>query len=409
MAFTRAYPDLTQDLASQFAGIFRRDGAEVEIREDEGSYTVTVKYGDTPSSGIAGGVVTGTSVTGGELQDLVRALRNSQELTEQQKIVCLAQWIIESNHGKSDLARLHKNYGGLKYRARMQGIATPVDYHASDGVDVYCKFGSDEEFVKGYWHFIASGPYDGWEQFKNDGAAYLRHIAPKYAADPGYVQKVLNRFEAARGLLELSSSVTPPSVVQTGDFRLAVIVGHNSVAQGAGAVAPISRHEFAFNNEVADHMVAEAPHYNLEARRFNRVHQGSYSAEIAAVYRQADDWGADAIVELHFNALNAESNGTEMLFSHTSKRGKELASRLVQEVGTLLKLKLRGGDGLKPLQPGARGYSSVVASKAPTVLTEPFFGSNKNDCVAMAAAGEEALARAYLRAVRDWATNEATA
>ncbi|MGO4842651.1 hypothetical protein AB4144_61315, partial [Rhizobiaceae sp. 2RAB30] len=90
-----------------------------------------------------------------------------------------------------------------------------------------------------------------------------------------------------------------------------------------------------------------------------------------------------------------------------STRGRKLGLNLVGEVGALLGLTIRHGNGLKAPQPGDRGYASVVASAAPTVLVEPFFGSNRNDCLRVAAAGEEALGRAYLRAVRDWVTAEA--
>ena len=43
-------------------------------------------------------------------------------------------------------------------------------------------------------------------------------------------------------------------------------------------------------------------------------------------------------------------------------------------------IKLRS-NGLKPLTSTSdRGYASVFYPKAPTILIEPFFGSNKEDC-----------------------------
>lgn len=107
------------------------------------------------------------------------------------KVVTLAQWALESNWGASRLSTEHHNFGGLKYRARMKGYAEPVDYEAHDGRDTYCHFDNYEEFIKGYWHFIQSGPYDGWKDYGGNSLGYISHIYSKgYAADPSYVVKV---------------------------------------------------------------------------------------------------------------------------------------------------------------------------------------------------------------------------
>ncbi|MER8608687.1 glucosaminidase domain-containing protein [Mesorhizobium sp. M1233] len=421
MAFTRFYAGLSAQQASDFAEIFTRDGATVLTTEDEGTFVLQVTYPDTIVTGNLPGAPTGSAGAGSASPTsagaaapptpdtswgrLILALRNAPDLRAQQKIACLSQWIVESGRGTSTLGRQYLNFGGIKYRARMEGYATPVDYTASDGEGVYCRFASEEAFIRGYWHFIASGPYEDWEQFRDSAAGYLRHVAPKYAADPQYLEKVLSCFAEAEGLLAGTGAGEAGQVPSRSSFRLAIVVGHNSVGQGANGVAPISRPEFQFNNAVADRMMEEAAHYNVVAKRFNRVHQGSYNEEIRTVYREVDGWGGNCALELHFNALNAESTGTEMLFAVGSTKSRALATRLVSESGWL-HLKLRGGDGLKPLQAGDRGYSSVVASRAPTVLTEPFFGSNPRDCLAAASAGEAGLGRAYLRAVRDWATND---
>jgi N-acetylmuramoyl-L-alanine amidase len=56
------------------------------------------------------------------------------------RAVTFAQWLLESGRGTSDLAKLHYNFGGLKWRPEMAGYATEIQYDASDGVDQYCKF-----------------------------------------------------------------------------------------------------------------------------------------------------------------------------------------------------------------------------------------------------------------------------
>ena len=44
----------------------------------------------------------------------------------------------------------------------------------------------------------------------------------------------------------------------------------------------------------------------LELKKFHRVTGGGYSTEIRRVYRLVNDWGADASMELHFNAASQE-------------------------------------------------------------------------------------------------------
>lgn len=107
------------------------------------------------------------------------------------RAVTLAQWALESGRGSSDLAKDHFNFAGLKYRERMQGFARPVDYPASDGTATYCAFDSIPAFIAGYWHFIKSGPYEGYDAFANDPIGYIGHLkAKQYAGDGNYVQKV---------------------------------------------------------------------------------------------------------------------------------------------------------------------------------------------------------------------------
>nr|WP_237681833.1 glucosaminidase domain-containing protein [Agrobacterium vitis] len=177
----------------------------------------------------------------------------------------MSQWIVESARGTSDLAKDHLNFGGIMYRDRMEGFATPVTYIGSNGLTtVYCKFASVDAFIKGYWHFISSGPYDGWNQYTEDAAGYIRHIGGKYVQDPQYVTKVQALFKEALELLGASTSAT--DFIQAGakTTRLAVVVGHNSVSPGAYAVSPLDINEYAFNTKVADGMVAEAGEFNIE-------------------------------------------------------------------------------------------------------------------------------------------------
>ncbi|MGO4838044.1 glucosaminidase domain-containing protein, partial [Rhizobiaceae sp. 2RAB30] len=229
--------------ARQTATMFREDGAAVEISEDDGAYILRVTYPDalvSSGSGVVnlppvqpGGppappVALGAGAT--PWQRLVAALQARQDLSYAQKVACLSQWILESARGTSELVTRHLNFGGLKYRARMAGFATPVDYQASDGEDSYCKFTSEDAFITGYWRFISSGPYDGWETFKDNSAGYIRHIAPNYAGDIAYVTKVLSLFDEAQTLLGV-----PAGIESLGDVAGGEIPSGGAAASPSGA------------------------------------------------------------------------------------------------------------------------------------------------------------------------------
>lgn len=407
MKVSKKYTIAEAELATEFAEIVKNNGASGEIEQTATGYIVTVTFDyepqpDTPANGATTNIAEGSG-----WERLIAAYSVFPDTPPQLKTASLSQWILESGRGTSDLARDHLNFGGLMYRDRMAGLATPVTYTGSDGLKTdYCKFTSVDAFIRGYWHFISSGPYDGWDQYSEDSAGYIRHIAGKYAADPEYSAKVQSLFAEAQKLLGGTAPTEAPTILPTG-AKLAIVVGHNSVSPGAHAVLPLDVYEFAFNTKVAEGMVAEAAEFNIEAKKFHRVATSSYSKEIETAYSAVAEWKPDAIVELHFNSFNAASAGTEMLFRAGDNRAREFALKLVAETHDLLNLPLRHSDGLVAATNGDRGYKSLSAIPSiPTVLTEPFFGSNPTECAVVAVIGPVGLGRAYLRAARDWIVAE---
>lgn len=133
---------------------------------------------------------------------LVCALKESKQNPALKSIV-LAQWILESGRGNSDLAKKHYNFGGLKWRKEMVDHGTPVSYQAHDGRTEYIKFKSPEAFIKGYWHFIGRYPYKGWEKYKNDPHGYIEFInRAGYTPPTSYYRKVIRLETEAKTLLK---------------------------------------------------------------------------------------------------------------------------------------------------------------------------------------------------------------
>jgi N-acetylmuramoyl-L-alanine amidase len=157
----------------------------------------------------------------------------------QLKAVTLAQWLLESGRGTSDLAKLHYNFGGLKWRPEMGLFATKIRYQAHDGADDYCKFASLESFISGYWAFIGRPPYSGWEQHVATGEDYIRYIGKTYTPKPSYPDDVLGLVAEAKALL-FDGAASNGSVASSGKKDIGTIIldpGHGGNTNVAGSSA----------------------------------------------------------------------------------------------------------------------------------------------------------------------------
>lgn len=180
--------------------------------------------------------------------------------------------------------------------------------------------------------------------------------------------------------------------------KIAIIIGHNSKAPGAVRVSD-GKPEYVWNSALAARIraIATAEGRGADVRVFLRQPGLAYTREIDSCYAEVNAWGADVALEFHFNSAAASSaTGTEMLYAEGSTAGKALATRLQAAAVAALGLKDRG---LKPLARTARGGRSVWAARAPAVMTEWYFGSNRADCAA-ADANFERLACAVWGAVK---------
>lgn len=119
----------------------------------------------------------------------------------QLRAITIAQWTLESGYGQSKLAKDHLNFAGLKWRDEMQGYATPVEYAAHDGKELYCKFDSLHDFVIGYFHFLDRQPYQGWRNHTASAEDFINFIGPRYTPTHLYAQNVLSLLPKAEELI----------------------------------------------------------------------------------------------------------------------------------------------------------------------------------------------------------------
>lgn len=170
----------------------------------------------------------------------------------------------------------------------------------------------------------------------------------------------------------------------------AIVVGHTANSPGAAGATPIGAPEYAWNKDLARRIEAECGSRGVEVRTFFRDGVG-----IAGAYGQVEAWGATCVVELHFNAFNRTTAGTETLYDADRHPGsKGWAERLQQAMLAVYARPGGTGDrGIKERDPGDRGYQSVSALAIPTALIEPFFGDNPTEA-ALGQSRKDALAAA---------------
>lgn len=181
-------------------------------------------------------------------------------------------------------------------------------------------------------------------------------------------------------------------------MKLAIVVGHNHVAQGA--VRPdTGETEYAWNSDLARLIEDEAQAFReIQVKVFKRQPARSYTDEIGRVYDQVDFWDADASCELHFNSHTSRTaTGTEVL-SSGSRKSLAFAEAMQERLIEALDLRDRGVK----IRRSGRGSESLMSGQAPAILIEPFFGSSPHGQQATDEPHEKrSLARAILLAAKD--------
>jgi len=172
--------------------------------------------------------------------------------------------------------------------------------------------------------------------------------------------------------------------------KLAIVVGHTRLRPGAIAAAPINAQEYFWNTDLAKQMRDHAESTGVPLQIFYRDSVG-----ITGAYRQAAGFGASAVMELHFNSYESpRATGTETLWATAPSEtfAKAVQQAMVQTLG----LRDRGDKYLT----SGRGFKSLTQlPDTPSILVEPFFGSNPNNC-SIAHDHKNKLAKALVEASR---------
>lgn len=170
-------------------------------------------------------------------------------------------------------------------------------------------------------------------------------------------------------------------------MKIAIVVGHTSKSQGAVRRAD-GVTEFAWNSDLANKIKQIG---GETVGVFFRDPKLDGRAGILRAYRAADDWGADCVIELHFNSHgDPDAEGAETLTSG-SVSSRALCALLQSAMVRALDARDRGVKVRR--KAGERGAISLLAGRAPAAIVEPFFGSNP-ERAKIADARKDDLARA---------------
>ena len=300
----------------------------------------------------------------------------------------IAQAVLESASGKSELAVNACNYFGLKFKRAVSkdfyvkvGSEQNPDGSYTSSVMKWCKFPDMEAGVKGYFDFISADRYTGLKGV-TDPMEYLEKIkAAGYATSHKYVPNLMAVIEnynltqyddkevkpkMAKVFLSAGHGGSDPGAVANGlrekDINLQVLLSCKEELERHGVTVVCSRTTDA-NDPVSDEV------------------------------KEANASGADLAVSFHCNAGGGD--GFEAFYYSGSQNGKKLAQCLEKHVKAL-------GQNSRGLKTGDHLYF-VRKTTMTAVLAESFFVDNLADMqIGDTLAEQKAFGVAYAKGILDY-------
>lgn len=312
----------------------------------------------------------------------------------------VAQAVLESGHGRSELAVNANNILGIKYKPgrcpTASGVYTKVGSEQNaDGTYtssemIWCKFDSIEDCVIGYFEFISHIRYSGLKNV-TDPRTYLETIkAANYATSLSYVDDVMNVIEKY-DLTKYDIVVKEETEMAT--KKIALDAGHG--LKTAGKQTPDGIKEWTLNDKVRDKIVVLLKDYDVEFV-FTDNDEGIKDEGLVARRTMYINEKVDAAVSIHHNAYKGTWCSATGVGVFVDKKATDADLKLAN----LIQTKLPGYTGLKSRGVKRANFTVIYQNTVPAVLVEGGFMDNKKDhAVITSDAGQTAYAKAVAEAL----------
>jgi N-acetylmuramoyl-L-alanine amidase len=166
-------------------------------------------------------------------------------------------------------------------------------------------------------------------------------------------------------------------------MKIGICIGHSrraatSSGYDGGAVSVNNTSEKEYNTLLAKEIERILVENFIDCKVYDDYKYDTYSKAMDYIASKLKEDNVTLAMELHFNSSEGEAKGREMLYWHSSKEGKSVSSRILDEIGVLFPKS--NNRGLKPVKSsGDRGGQFLVKTHCPSVIVEPFFGSSEED------------------------------
>lgn len=152
--------------------------------------------------------------------------------------------------------------------------------------------------------------------------------------------------------------------------RIVLEIGHSFAARGA-VNDYFGMSEFIYNESIVQdlkRMLLGNP--DIDARIVYRV------TTYLDLPKQINTLNPHFVISFHANAFNKTAAGSEVLYYHSSLKGKRMAEIWLRHIVETLGLPNRG---VKPKHEEDRGGHFLKYTHAPAIILEPFFIDNNLD------------------------------
>lgn len=290
----------------------------------------------------------------------------------------IAQAILESASGTSELAVKANNFFGLKYREgrcptaigiyEKVGSEQKADGSYSSSKMKWCKFKNMEDGVIGYFDFINNSTYSNLKGV-TDAETYLKNIkADGYATSLKYVENLMDVIKKYN-LTQYDGSDT---------LKLVLDAGHGYDTPGKRCLKSLDKNqtrEWFLNNRVADKLEKMLADYDCEVKRSDD-RTGKTDVLLASRVKTANNWNADVFISIHHNAgaNGRTAGGTEVYYYSSDAKDKARAKSLYDAIVGKTKLVGNRADKVKK-----HGFYVIKHTKMSAFLVENGFMDSSTD------------------------------